>query len=72
MSKKVNVPSERSTLAARREKRLAREAALLEEGRADIREGRCISGEAADAWLDGLHGKEGLPIPGRPVGKSYR
>lgn len=34
------------------------EATLLDEGREDIRAGRCITGEAADAWLDGLDGDQ--------------
>ncbi len=34
------------------------EAKLLDEGRADIRAGRCVSGEGADEWLDGLDGDE--------------
>ena len=45
------------------------EAKLLEEGRADIRAGRCISDSAADAWLAGLDGDRELAIPGSDGGR---
>jgi hypothetical protein len=48
------------------------EAKLLEEGREDIRSGRCISGDAADEWLNGLDGDQELPIPGAPGNRSAR
>lgn len=43
--------------AAHRRARLAREAALLDEGREDIRARRNISGDRVDAWLDRLDGR---------------
>ena len=59
--------------AARRKARLAREAELLAEGRADIRAGRCLSGDALDAWLDRLDKtQEFPPVPGRSSGRTSR
>jgi hypothetical protein len=45
------------------------EAKLLDEGREDIRAGRCISGEAADAWIAGLDGAQDLPKIGLDSGR---
>lgn len=56
--------------AARREARRAREAALLEEGRADIRAGRCLSGDDLEAWLDGVDAAQEPPIPVRRSGRA--
>jgi hypothetical protein len=71
--KKLNSPPEQpADVAARRKARLAREAALLEEGREDIRAGRCIGGDDVDAWLEGLDGAEELRVPERPNDRSYR
>lgn len=53
---------------ARRKMRLARETALLEVGRADIRAGRCLSGDALEAWLEGLG--TALPTPDRFSGRT--
>ncbi len=71
MSKKLSTPSQWSA-ATHRETRLAREAVLLEEGRADIRAGRCISGADVDAWLEGLDGDHELHVPGRQDGRLHR
>jgi hypothetical protein len=56
----------------RREARLAREAALLEKGRDDIRAGRYISGAALDAWLEDLDGDQELSVPDRRHSRRYR
>lgn len=72
MPKKINASSEQSAAGmTRREARLAREAALLEEGRDDIRAGRSIGGAALDAWLEGLDGDQELIVPDRPHDRSY-
>jgi hypothetical protein len=45
----------------RRKARLGREAVLLEEGRADIRARRCLTGDALDAWLEDLDSGSARP-----------
>jgi len=57
---------------AQRKARLAREAALLEEGRADLRAGRSLSGEALDAWLEDLDREEELPVTTESPVRSRR
>jgi hypothetical protein len=46
-----------------REARLGYERALLDEGRADLDAGRCLSGDALEAWLDAFAGDGELPSP---------
>lgn len=58
--------------AAQRKVRLAREAALLEEGRADLRAGRSLSGEALDVWLEDLDREEQLPVTTESPVRSRR
>jgi hypothetical protein len=53
-------------------RRLDLEAKLIEEGREDIRSGRCVRGDAADALLDRLAGDQDLPIPEAPETPSSR
>jgi len=57
---------------ARGKTRRAREAALLAEGRDDIRAGRCIGDADIDAWLEGLDKDQELAVPERPSGRSSR
>lgn len=63
---------EPAAAAARRKARLAREAELLEEGRADIRAGRCLSGDALETWLDRLDTAQEPSVPGRLSGRKSR
>jgi hypothetical protein len=72
MSKKAKRSLERSAAdATRNEAWLTREAALLEEGRDDIRAGRCISGAALYGWLEGLDGDQELSVPDRPSDQPH-
>jgi hypothetical protein len=73
MPKKLNSSSEGSAAnATRREVQHAREAALIEEGRRDIRAGRCISGAALDAWLEYLDGDQELFVPDGRRNRPHR
>ena len=65
-------PKDPAGAAARRKARLAREAELLDEGRADIRAGRSLSGEALDKWLEDLHPAQEAPATGRSRRRTSR
>jgi len=60
-------PSPRSETEAERTARLARERALLEEAREDVRAGRVIAADDVDAWLDRFTSGELLPLPEAPA-----
>ncbi len=51
------------TVDSEREARLARERALLEEARAEFRDGLSMDEAEVEAWLDGLDSNEELPLP---------
>ena len=46
--------------------RLARESAMLDEARDDVRLGRVVADKDVDGWLDLFVGGEPLPIPDAP------
>lgn len=70
-AKDANMPRERPEISSTKtgHRLFEIEAKLLEEGRADIRAGHCISGSAADAWLADLDGDHELAIPGSDGGR---
>ena len=59
-------PAPHAETEAERVARLARERALLDEAREDVRAGRVIADEDVDAWLHRFTRGEPLPMPEAP------
>ncbi len=53
----------RSETESEKQRRLAREAAMIAEARASVAAGRVVSSEEVDAWIDSLDTEQELPAP---------
>jgi hypothetical protein len=59
-------PAHQDETEIERNARLARESAMLDEARDDVRLGRVVADKDVDGWLDLFVSGESLPIPDAP------